>query len=198
MRLFHLFAGTVKQFRELPELFRGKVAQLAAVQFVHGLIQFVQQPEPFCGDASLNHATVLGFPRAGDQSSGFHAVKQASDVRVARDKPPADFAAGQALFSRASQDAQDVVLRSGKVVGLEEDLGAAGQGVGGAQQGDEDAGFEAGLRIAFRVQRPFHVTTILVITTNIKRNVWSSFLCALGVLSVSSGFGFCPLQMQNL
>ena len=72
----------------------------------------------------------------------------------------------------AAQDTQDIVLRSGEAVDFEQGLGAAGQGVGGAHQGDEDAGFEAGLRIAFPVQRPFHVSTILVITTNVKRNVW--------------------------
>ena len=58
------------------------------------------------------------FPRARDQSARLHAVQQARDVRVARNEPAADFAAGQAVLSRAAQDAQDVVLRSGKAGGL--------------------------------------------------------------------------------
>src|ERR1019366_6769493 len=181
MCLFHELAGTVEQIRQLPELFRGKVAQLAAMQFVHGLIQFVQQPESFRGDARLNNAAVLRFPRAGDQSRGFHSVEQASDIRIARDKPPADLAAGQALFPRASQDAQDVVLRSGEAVGLEQGLGAASQGVGGAHKADEDLGFEAGLRIAFRFGGSLHEETILVTTTIVKRNVAAAFLCVLCV-----------------
>ena len=68
------------------------------MQFVHGLVQFGQQPKPFRGDASLHHAAVLRFPRARDQAPGFHAIEQARDVRIARDEPAADFAAGQALF----------------------------------------------------------------------------------------------------
>ena len=174
-------AGAVEQIRQLPELFRGKVAQLAAMQFMHGLIQLLQKPQPFGGDASLDHAAVLRLPRAGDQSPRFHAVEQASDVRIARDEPAANLAAGQAFFSGASQDAQDVVLRGGEAVGLDQGLGAAGQGVGGAQEADEDAGFQAGLRIAFRFGGSLHEPTILVETTIVKRNVADGFLGVLWV-----------------
>jgi hypothetical protein len=181
MCLFHLFAGTVEQVRELPELFRGKVAPLAAMQLVHGLIQFDQQPEPFLGDASLDHATVLRFPRAGDPSAGFHPVEQASDVRIARDEPAADLAAGQALLAGTAKDTQDVVLRPGKAVGLKQGFCATGQGVGRPHEADENVGFEGGLGSEF----PFHEPTILVITTIVKRNIAGGFLCARRLLSVS-------------
>lgn len=171
MRLFDRFAGTVEQIRELPELYCGEVAQLAAVQFVHWFIQFLQQAEPLRGDASFDHTPVLHFARSNDQSAGFHAVEQACDVRIARNETAADLAAGQAFFSSASQDSQDVVLRSGEAVGLEQGLSAACQGVSSAHKAHKDAGLEGSLRIAFRFRGSLHVQTILVITTIVKRNV---------------------------
>src|SRR5229473_5698955 len=98
------------------------------MEFLHWLIQFLQEPESFGGYARLNHAAVLRFTSASDQSSGFQAIEQASGVGIPRDEPATDLAAGQALLSGASQDAQDVVLRGGEVVGLEQDFAAAGEG----------------------------------------------------------------------
>jgi hypothetical protein len=153
------------------ELCRRKVTQLASMQFVHGLIQFIEQPEAFRGDAGLNDAPVFRFARASDHSAGLQAIEEAGNVRIARNEAAADFAAGQALFTGAAEDAQDIVLRAREVEGLEHRFGAAGQGVGGAQKAHEDAGFEGSPGIAFRFGGALHEATILVATTIVKRNV---------------------------
>src|SRR4029077_6148160 len=117
-------------------------------------------PESIGGNARLNHAAVLRLPSASDQPSGFQAIKQASDVGIPRDEPATDPAAGQAILSGASKDAQDVVLRGGEVVGLEQDFGAAGEGLGGAHQADKDAFLERGLGAGFRFGGSLHEGTI--------------------------------------
>src|SRR5579863_8086360 len=186
LRPFHILAGAIQQIRELAKLFRRELAPLAAVQFAHGLVEFRQQAQAFRGDTRLDHAAVLRFARASDQAAGFHTVEQAGDVRIARDQPASDLATSQSAFSSAAQDAQNIVLRSGKAKGLEQGFGAARKGVGGAHQADKDASLQAILGAAFQFGLPLHETTILVTTTIVKRNVSSGLLRALR-------FSLCPL-----
>src|SRR5579864_4391827 len=152
------------------------------MQLTNGFVQLVQQSQALRSDARPHHAPVARLAGAGNQAPRFHAIEQARDVRIARDEPAADFAAGQALLAGAAQDAQDVVLGAAEAVGLEQGLGAASQGVGGAEQGNKDLGFEGGVRFAFRLS--FREATILVITTIVKRNVAGAFFRALRALCV--------------
>ena len=158
----------------MPELVCRKAAKLPPVQLLYGIIEVPKSPEPLRRDARLDDPAVFYLPRTRDKSPGLHAVEQARDVGIVRDEPAADLAACQAALARASQDAQNVVLRSRKAMGLEDDFGATLQGIGRAHQADEDLGLRAGCLLAGPLHGfAFlgHAGIIVVVTTNVKRNV---------------------------
>jgi hypothetical protein len=66
----------------------------------------------------------------------------------------------------AAENAEDIVLRSGQAMGLEELLGFEAQGIGGLLEGDED-GVLQGNSMGGRAAT--HGITIVVMTTNVKR-----------------------------
>jgi hypothetical protein len=76
-------------------------------------------------------------------------------------------------------------------VGLEQGFAAAAERVRGAHEADENMFVESGLRIVLRFSVPFHESTIVVITTIVKRNVAGAILRLSPLFSVSAVLKLC-------
>src|SRR5437016_10023959 len=72
------------------EPFAAEVAQLPAVHGTHGLVQFLEQLEPFGADPHANDPPILALAATADQLALFEAIEQARHVRVAGNHPLAD------------------------------------------------------------------------------------------------------------
>jgi hypothetical protein len=81
-----------------------------------------------------------------------------------------DAAAGQAVRLGSTQNAKNIVLRSGESGGFEELLGVLREGICGLEKGYEGTGFEA--TGAFGAGN--HGVRIVVVTTIVKRKVSAS------------------------
>jgi hypothetical protein len=81
-----------------------------------------------------------------------------------------DAAAGQAVRLGATQNAKNIVLRSGESGGFQELLGILAEGIGGLEKGYEGTGFEA----TGVFGGGNHAVRIVVITTIVKRKVSAS------------------------
>ena len=90
-------------------------------------------------------------------------------VRVVRNHAFADAAAGEACGFGAAKNAEDIVLRAGEAMRLEELLGFEAEGIGGLLEGDED-GVLHRKRSAGEIAAT-HGATIVVVTTNVKRKI---------------------------
>jgi len=143
------------------------VVKLALVKLANRLIETFQESEARGRNAGFDDAAVIGLARAGDEAAFLHTVEEASHVRVVRNHAIADATAGEAIGFGAPKNAQDVVLRAGEAMRLEELFGFEAEGIGGFLEGDEDAVFRrksgAGSRAAT------HERTIVVMTINVKR-----------------------------
>src|SRR5262245_25650557 len=95
------------------------MAQLTAMDCLNRFVQPAYDTEAFVRDSRQYHSTILSIARAANQSPLLHSVEQTGDVRVPRDHSVADFAARE-TFGRTPQDSQDVVLRRGKVLSLQQ------------------------------------------------------------------------------
>ncbi len=84
-----------------------------------------------------------------------------------RNHAAADAAAREAIGLGAAKNAEDVVLRAGEAMGLEELLGFEAEGIGGLLEGDEEAVLHGKRRM--RKSAATHPGTIVVMTTNVKR-----------------------------
>jgi len=187
LRRFRLCARLLQQARKPAQFLCREVMQLPAMEFLYGRIQLSQNPEPFRRDARPYDAPVLLSPRAQNQSPRFHPVQQARDVRVARDHPAADLAAGEAFGPRAAQNAKHIVLRCGEAGRLEQRLGSPGQGIGRAEQADEDLGFQARFRrpgLCWDFALLGHAGIIVVITTIVKRRFLSAGFSATSLVNL--------------
>jgi len=129
----HFGAGGLEQGGQGAESPATQVAQLAAMDIADRAVHAGQQPCAVLGDAGQNHAAIWILAAARDELAALQAVKKAGDVRVAGDHAAGDFAAGKALGCTA-QDAENVVLGGGELLGLEQLRDAAGECVGGAQE----------------------------------------------------------------
>lgn len=122
----------MQQLGECPEPLPSQVAELPAMGFLHWFIEAGQEFESGRRDPGRHHSPVPGFPAASDQAAPFQAVEKASDVRIPRNHAVGNLATGEP-FDRSAQDAEHIILRHGKVLGLENRDQAAGQHVGRAQ-----------------------------------------------------------------
>lgn len=143
--------------------------QLALVKLADGLIETFQEGKALGSDARLDDTAVSGLARARDEAAFFHAVEKAGHVRIVRNHALADSAARQTFGFGAAKNAKNVVLRTGKGVGLEELLGFEAKGVGGLLQRNEDASFD-GKRWP-GCGAGTHGHTIVVMTTNVNRKI---------------------------
>jgi len=105
--------------------------------------------------------------RATDEAALFHAIEEAGHVRVVRNHPVADNAAGETIGLGAAKDAEHIILRAGEAVGLEELFSFEAEGVGGFLERDEDAVLEGKEGMPGRTAT--HEAKIVVVTTNVKR-----------------------------
>lgn len=138
--------GAADDFEEIDggaHLLGIEMGELFAVEFEEGGVDGGEECEAVGGDAGGDDAAVLGVAGSGEQAAGFEAVEEAGDVGIAGDHVTADGFAGHALIAGAAEDAQEVVLDVGEVVGLEEFLEAAEEEVCGAQNVKEDFLFDA-------------------------------------------------------
>src|SRR5262245_51881012 len=95
------------------------MAKLAAMDCLNRIVQPAYDIEAFVGDSRQYHSAIPAIARAANQSPLLHSVEQTGDVRVPGNHSVADFAARE-TFGRTSQDSQDVVLRRGKVLSLQQ------------------------------------------------------------------------------
>ena len=146
-----------------------EVAKLLFVQFVHGGIEFLENLQPGGSNAGFDHPAVLGLPLARDEGALFHAIQEPGHVGIAGDHAVPDAFAGEAIGAGTAEDAEDVVLGAGEAVGFDQEIGILCQAVSGAQQSDEDLGFEAGGNgfVGF----VSHGSNVVVITTIVKRKM---------------------------
>ena len=143
------------------------MVELALVKLANRMIETLEKSKARGGDAGFDDAAVIGLAGAGDEAALFHAVKESGHIRVVRNHAVADDAAGEAIGLGAAKNAEDVVLRAGETVGLEELLGFEAEGIGGFLEGDEEAVLngESGMGKSAAT----HAGTIVVMTTNVKR-----------------------------
>src|SRR3954470_8060145 len=89
-----------------------------------GLVQLVEEAEPFRRDARPHHPAVPGVPEPLDETPLLQPVEETGDVRPGADQPLADVptgktATGEGVRLGATEDAQGVVLGRRQVVSLE-------------------------------------------------------------------------------
>lgn len=145
----------------------GYVAKLALMKLANRLIETFQNSETRRCYAGFDDAAVIGLARTSDEASLFHAVEEAGHVRVVRDHAIADTAAGEAFGFGAAKNAEDVVLRAGEAMWLEELLGFEAEEIGGFLEGNEHAVFQG--KSWTDIGAATHEDTIVVVTTNVKR-----------------------------
>jgi hypothetical protein len=143
------------------------MVELALVKLANRMIETFEKSKARGGDAGFDDAAVMGLAGAGDEAALFHAVKESGHVRVVRNHAAADAAAREAIGLGAAKNAEDVVLRAGEAMGLEELLGFEAEGIGGLLEGDEEAVLHGKRRM--RKSAATHPGTIVVMTTNVKR-----------------------------
>src|SRR5580698_4293940 len=107
------------------------MAELALVKLANRLIETFQKSEARGSDAGFDDATVVGLACARDEAALFHAVEETGHVRVVGDHAFAYAAAGEAGGFGAAKNAEDVVLRAGEAMRLEELLAFEAEVVGG-------------------------------------------------------------------
>jgi hypothetical protein len=143
------------------------MVELALVKLANRMIETFEKSKARGGDAGFDDAAVLGLAGAGDEAALFHAVKEPGHVRVVRNHAVADTAASEAIGLGAAKNAEDVVLRAGEAMGLEELLGFDAERIRGFLEGDEEAVLHGKRRM--RKSAATHAGTIVVMTTNVKR-----------------------------
>jgi hypothetical protein len=164
-------ADFFQQVDQLGDFHFGHVGELAAVHVDNRLIEFLENAGSFGGESCGNDAAVLGVAVAGDEVAGLEAVEEAGDVGVAGDEMFADAFAGHAAVAGAAEDAKDVVLGGGEVVGFEEFLETAGDVVGGADQVEEEFllhALERSNLVELFLEFTAHADTIVVATSKSK------------------------------
>ena len=113
--------------------------ELTLVELANRLIEIFQNGQTRRADTGFNDAAVIRLASAREEAALFHAVEEARHVRVMRNHALADGATSEALGLGAAKNAEDIVLRTGKTVGLEKLLRFEAKGVSGLLEGNEDA-----------------------------------------------------------
>jgi hypothetical protein len=127
--------------------------------------------EPFAGDARFDDTAIVGLAHAGDEAALFHAVEEASHVRIVGDHAITDSLAGQPLRFGATENAQHVVLGARETLGLEQLLGLLADSIRRPEKSDEDTVFE-GEGSGSGLQAGAHSGNIVVTTIVVKRKIY--------------------------
>jgi hypothetical protein len=143
------------------------MVELALVKLANRMIETFEKSKARGGDAGFDDAAVIGLARAGDEAALLHAVEEPGHVRVVRNHAVADAAAREAIGLGAAKNAEDVVLRAGEAMGLEELLSFEAEGIRGFLEGDEEAVLDG--KSGMGNSAATHAGTIVVMTTNVKR-----------------------------
>src|ERR1700704_5339633 len=108
------FPHQFQQLNQLLQFVLSDVAEHFPAKLFEGPIHFAEKLQPGRSDLSVDDAAIELGTRALDEAAIFQTIEQARNVGIARDHAPANLAAWQALLPRPAQNAQGVVLRSGK------------------------------------------------------------------------------------
>src|SRR5258708_5054488 len=95
------------------------MAELLAMDLLHGFIEAGQQLDALRSDLRQDDAAVFALAAAGYQSALGQAVEQTRNVGISRNHAGGNFAAGKSA-GRAAQDAKHVVLCRREVLALEQ------------------------------------------------------------------------------
>src|SRR5258706_3709586 len=125
-------AGSRQQVCESLESIFSHVPQLLAVDLLDWFVQTIHKFEALRGDSCQHQSPVSAFARARNQAAFFHTVQEPRDIGVSGNHAASNLAASEPL-RRSSQDAQDIVLSGGEILGLEHAKRPPCQHVSGAQ-----------------------------------------------------------------
>jgi hypothetical protein len=139
------------------------MAELAAVEVAHRLMELREQCQARRRDMDEDFATVGMAAAASDDAAGLKAIEETGNIGIAGDHARGDLAAQEAIGG-APQDAEHVVLIGRKAVFFEELGGAAGEPVGDARELDEDSLLRAGNEFAGMSGGAGHVVRMVVAT----------------------------------
>src|SRR5712692_6171567 len=115
------------------------MAKLTRVKIVNRLVERLKKAERLRRDTCFHDPAVVSLAFPGNQAAFFQAVEKARHVWVVRDHAFADAAAGQTLGPGPAKNAEDIVLRAGKCRRFQELIRFLAEGVGGLQEGHENA-----------------------------------------------------------
>ena len=106
-------ADELEQADELVDFRSGKVAEELLRNAVDDGVHLSEEVEAGLGDVGDDDAAIAGVAALADELEALESIEQAGDVGLGGDHAVADGGAGQAVGLSSSEDAQDVVLRSG-------------------------------------------------------------------------------------
>jgi hypothetical protein len=154
-------AELFQQLNEILYALGRHMPELQLVQFAHGLIEGLKKLEALRSNVGLDNAAIVFLAFTANQAAFFYAIEQTGHVRVMADHAVTDGAAGEPCRLGATENAQNIVLRSGQARGFDELFGLLAEGVGGLEQSEEETllGRGGGSR---RFARNIHVRTIVV------------------------------------
>src|SRR5467141_1207466 len=169
-------ADFFQQIKKNLQARNGHVPELALVKFANRLIEGFKKAECLRRDARLYDAAIVGLAFADNQAALFHAVEKARNVRVVRNHAVADGTASQAFGLGPAKNAKDIVLSVRNPRRFQELFSFLAEGIGGLQEGDENAVFQGdGGAGGFGAQ--VHGVNIVVITTIVKRESTAGRAC---------------------
>jgi hypothetical protein len=134
-------AGAQQRF-QLPYFRRSEVAQLFAVDLTYRAVEPGEQRQSPGRNANEDPAAVRVLPEPRNQASFLEAIEQPRNIGIAGNHALRDLTAQQ-TFGCAAQDAEDVVLGSGKLDGAQQPGRPAREQVDGAGHFNEERLFGA-------------------------------------------------------
>lgn len=105
----------LKHLDELPQFRARKPVELPPMKLEDRFIEGFDRAQACGRYTTTNNPPIARIAISLDQSPLFKPIEKAGHIRIARDHPIGNAPAGQSLITRASQYAQNVVLRCRKI-----------------------------------------------------------------------------------
>ncbi len=128
--LARLLAGRLQTGQQMLEACIPQMAKLATVGVGNRTVEGLQEREPRRRDVRSDHPPILRGSHACNQSATLQPVEESGHIRVVRDEALPDVTAGEAVRSRAAEDAEHAVLRRRKAVRFQRGFGPLQQPIG--------------------------------------------------------------------